>query len=153
MTDTLSARQRAEHEAKYQALADWLGESAVRALVPFSPEQVRDALRVGDVHLNTLPLPAWDRQHGYHPDDNAGRGFGLAVGVGKTCPTCGHVSAAPDRKAGVWGLVRAAIDRDRRHGDTPLIRAWSLSDTTCVLKHVARTTALAQYPELAERPE
>ena len=125
------------HRAKYEELAQRLGVEALKALVPFTREQITHALAQGDVHLNSLPLPAWDSRHGYHKDDNAGRGFHTASGkrIGadaKPCPCCGTPRVAPDLTAGVWGLVRAAVKRDHT------AMAWSLSDTVSLLKHVAR---------------
>ena len=132
MNTKTEATASREHFEKYDALAHWLGWNALAALVPFPPERVRAALQAGDEHLNTLSLVSWDRKHGYEPDK-------LKPEV---CSCCGQVKPVTARReAGVWGLVRAAIKRDREAGRTPLVTAWSLSDTVCVLKHVAKCAA------------
>lgn len=133
------ARQTREHVAKFEALAQWLGVDALKKLVPRSREQILGALAAGDEHLNMWGLQPWDNQHGVEPvlGENGWRTSNMP----KTCRCCGQVIPVPpaDRAAGVWGLVRAAIARDRAKGIAPsLVNGWSLSDTGCVLKHVAR---------------
>jgi hypothetical protein len=133
MTDRREQQAR-EHFEKYDKLAQWLGVAELQALVPFSQERVNAALASGDEHLNTLSLAAWDRQHGTIPGEAA-----------KRCPCCHQVLPQEEQPRGVWDLVRAAIKRDKTTGSLPLCNAWSLSDTVCVLKHVAR-----YYPRAIE---
>jgi hypothetical protein len=122
------ARQQHEHREKFESLAQWLGVESLKQLVPFPPSRIRAALAAGDEHLNTLPLVSWDGQHGLTPDERQHR----------ICHCCKQSLPVRFVTPGVWGLVRAAIRRDHEAGRTPLVKAWSLSDTVCVLKHVAR---------------
>lgn len=118
-------RMHAEHYAKQDRHARWLGLDAVRALVPFTREQIRAALDAGDVHLNTLPLHVWDKAHG-EPTKKP-----------TPCDCCKQMRPREPSTL-MRGLVRQAVTRDVIAGREPLLRAWSLSDTVCVLKHVAR---------------
>ena len=110
------------HAGTFERYAQWLGVDDLKALVPFSRERIVAALASGDEHLNTLPLRQWDKLHGYG-------GPSKAIGH---CPQCSQVLPAPAH-GGVWALIGAALRRD---GGGSM--AWSVSDTVCVLKHVAK---------------
>ena len=117
------------HEKQYDALARWLGLEAVKALVPFNAEQIRAALATGDEHLNTLALAVWDSRH-KKPEP-------------ERCRCCGQQMSrkadTPAPQTGVWELYVAAATRDRAQGyDRRVPGGWSLSNTVCVLKHVAK---------------
>jgi hypothetical protein len=130
-----------EHEQKYERLAQWLGVESLKKLVPFTPEQIGNALRAGDEHLTTLSLVAWDRKHGAEPGEvaRARKYIQFPDRQSVICPCCGAPTTPPaDKTAGVWGLVRAAIASARLHDEKPLQRSWSLCETVCVLKHVAK---------------
>lgn len=115
-----------QHEQKYEALAQRLGVKALAALVPFSRERIEAALAAGDEHLNTLPLSTWDARHGTEPGS-----------VRLYCGSCAQaLPYKPQLGEGVWGLVRRWIG-DGRSSEAPRRMWWSLSDTVCVLKHVA----------------
>ncbi len=49
-----------EHAEKCEALARQIGIEDLQALIPASPERIRQALETGDSHLNTIPLRKWD---------------------------------------------------------------------------------------------
>jgi len=55
--------QPTEHRAKYEALARRLGVDALLAIMPATPEQIREAYSA-DKHLNNIPLSVWDRAAG-----------------------------------------------------------------------------------------
>jgi hypothetical protein len=112
------------HERKYEALAQALGLDALKALVPFSAERIRQALAAGDQHLNTLPLASWDKCHGKETTKP------------EKCCACGQYKPVkPETQVvGVWALYVANIKR----GGLREAGGWSLSNTVCVLKHVAR---------------
>lgn len=135
MPEHWETRQAREHWERYDKIAKWLGWNNVRKLVPFSNEGVKLALANGDKHLNSLQLAAWDRQHGNTP--------GKKLDAPKVCQCCKQTLPPPDQTAGMWGLVRAAIKRDKLAGREPLLTSWSLSDTVSTLKHVAREVANA----------
>lgn len=109
------------HDEKYEAIAQWLGVHALAILVPFTADEIRTALASGDEHLNTLALSRWDRMHG------------APVDTPTHCRECGHVLPVPTA-TGVLALVR----HTRGHVPGTSGRLWSLSDSVCVLKHVAR---------------
>ena len=119
------------HTEKYERIAQQLGIDALKSLVPFSAERIRDALAAGDEHLNTLSLASWDKQHGY------------ATAKAERCACCKQWKPTP-KASGVWALYVAAVAENRTRrakGESvpPLVSGgWSLSDTVCVLKHVAR---------------
>jgi hypothetical protein len=52
------------HYKKYEHLAQKIGISELKKLIPFTPEQIRNALKSGDEYLNTLPLSKWDKAAG-----------------------------------------------------------------------------------------
>ena len=54
-----------EHRAKFSAIVAEVGRQALEDYLPkkATPEAVREALSEGDVHLHTIPLFMWDRQH------------------------------------------------------------------------------------------
>lgn len=133
-------RQALEHRERYEQLAVWLGVESLKKLVPFSTDGIRAALAAGDIHLNGLSLSSWDRQHGSPDGKQVDSGMWSVPRVKKTpCPCCGQLREVPVSKDdGVWGVLRVAIARDRQAGVTPLRTSWSLSDTVCVLKHVAQ---------------
>lgn len=125
------ARHTREHKEKYERLAVWLGVPALLALIPFPALRVSHALADGDEHLNTLPLHVWDAKHGVEL-------VALKQGTCKCCWQALPRTNENKRGEGVLGLVRNAIKRDREAGREPLQTRWSLSETVCVLKHVAR---------------
>ena len=90
-------RQKMEHFARYEAIAQEIGIDALWRLVPFDRAEIDRALEAGDEHLNSLRLGAWDACDGFL------RPLGYRA-----------------RKA----LNGRAV--------------WSLSDTVCTLKHVAK---------------
>jgi hypothetical protein len=123
MTDRQEQQAR-EHAEKYDRIAEWLGRAAVESLIPFSDDRVSAALAAGDAHLNTLSLASWDGRHGQER-------------ARKVCSCCKQVLPPEERAPGVLDLVRAAIRRARATDTVPLLTAWSLSDTVCVLKRAA----------------
>ena len=55
-----------DFDAKYDALIEKHGGLRKFArLVPADMNTIREALRNGDEHLNTIPLQKWDHQAGY----------------------------------------------------------------------------------------
>ena len=57
------------HSEVYGRIIEFLGGlDTVGIFVPFSVGRIREALRKGDVHLNTLPLFEWDRVSGFRAD-------------------------------------------------------------------------------------
>ena len=51
--------------ASYDDAIEVLGLSNLAHLIPFTPEQIIQALRDGDEHLNSLPISEWDRASGF----------------------------------------------------------------------------------------
>ena len=108
------------HEVKYEALAHRLGVAALVALIPATPERIRQALAAGDEHLNTIPLASWDRA--------ADAWTAIPKIVARTyakrvkCPHCeGGVTLQYPTPNVVWSKVRL-----------------SFAERVCVLKHVAK---------------
>lgn len=56
-----------EHEKKYDKIAQRIGIEALKKCLPFSAKSVKRALEAGDEHLNTIPLPLWDKAAGNRP--------------------------------------------------------------------------------------
>ena len=56
-----------EHEKKYDKIAQRIGIEALKKCLPFSAKSVKRALEAGDEHLNTIPLPSWDKAAGNRP--------------------------------------------------------------------------------------
>ena len=48
------------HEEKYDKIIEILGFNNIKKFIPFTKEQVQEALKSGDKYLNTLPLRTWD---------------------------------------------------------------------------------------------
>jgi hypothetical protein len=126
LTAREEATMKAEHYRKYEELTRWLGLDALKSLVPFPADRIRQALESGDEHLNTLPLHVWDKQDG-----------GPRKVPTEKCKCCNQTLPVVEAH-GMWALVARAIASDRRHGLPPKCTSWSLSQTVCVLKHVAR---------------
>jgi hypothetical protein len=108
------------HEAKYERLAQAFGIEKLKALVPFSVERIRAALASGDEHLNTLSLASWDRQHG-------------GIAKPERCSCCKQWKPV-EKESCVIALYAAA----RRNGMPMESGGWSLANSVCVLKHVAK---------------
>lgn len=117
-----------DHEQKYQALALWLGWLPLLALTP-DKERVAAALAAGDQHLNTIPLSVWGSSGGTSWNDQ-------------------FDSSKDDA---VRHLLRDAIKRDKEAKREPLTTSWSLSQTVCLLKHVAAAESRGERP-LAATP-
>lgn len=62
---TIERRMRQEHYDKYEALTQNLGLHNLIGLVPATAKQISAALESGDQHLNSIPLPRWDKAVGY----------------------------------------------------------------------------------------
>lgn len=57
------------HSEVYGKIIEFLGGlDTVGRFVPFSVSRIRDALRKGDIHLNTLSLHEWDKVSGFRAD-------------------------------------------------------------------------------------
>lgn len=61
-----------EHEKKYDKIAQRIGIEALKKCLPFSAKSVKRALEAGDEHLNTIPLPLWDKAAGNRPFHKGG---------------------------------------------------------------------------------
>lgn len=96
-----------DFEMRMDAIAYRVGVPALRRIIPFSRDQVKQALADGDEHLNSLPLAAWDRAAG-----------AISVGYGGTL--AGNFRFSWDHP---WEPWKAS--------------GLSLSERVCVLKHVA----------------
>ena len=99
-----------EHFNKYDALAKGLGLESVKGLVPFKKERIVKALKEGDSHLNSLPLKQWDN-------------------VDAMMRYLVHQCTTPVLKE--LGLFISEGNHKRSFG-------WSLCNTVCTLKHVAK---------------
>jgi hypothetical protein len=55
--------QAKAHFDKFDIMAHRLSIPALKSIVPFSKEQIVDALAGGDEHLNSLPLHRWDTRN------------------------------------------------------------------------------------------
>ena len=72
--------QPTEHRAKYEALARRLGVDALLAIMPATPEQIREAYSA-DKHLTNIPLSVWDSATWAPFTLDAARGLSLAERV------------------------------------------------------------------------
>jgi hypothetical protein len=72
-----NARMEREHFEKYDAIARQIGINRLIIHVPATKERILQALANDDRHLNTIPLPNWDRQH--DKTMALARGFGIKV--------------------------------------------------------------------------
>lgn len=132
-TDTARReRQAQEHHDRMAKLAQELGFDKLRALVPVSIDRVRDALRKGDEHLNTIGLHLWDRaavRSSTFEPPTARTGFYPSLGIGFL-----------QGKDEPYATLRASARGEPWCAKPGL----SLSERVCVLKHVAREAARAQ---------
>ena len=101
-----------EHFETQEMLVQRIGLTRLIPLVPFTRQQIVDALASGDVHLNTLRMVG-DRAFKPKPEYANFKGFRQA---------CWDMSEPETR----------ALARNSG------IKGWSLSDNVCILKHVAR---------------
>lgn len=65
-----------KYEAMYQAKLE--SDFDVANLIPASREQIKEALNIGDEHLNSIPLAKWDmaaRNVGWTRRDSDGKMF------------------------------------------------------------------------------
>ena len=51
-----------DHSTFYNNVVEYIGYEKVLKILPFKWAEICRALAGGDVHLNTLRLPQWDRQ-------------------------------------------------------------------------------------------
>ena len=75
------------HEEKYRAYIDFLGREDVEKFIPYSKDDIKTVLEMGDTHLNMLPIKGWDRAAGYIENSRTGEitrlNTGLSTLVGK----------------------------------------------------------------------
>jgi len=119
-----------EYEARMEALAAKLGVAVLQRLIPVPVERVAAALAAGDEHLNTIPLGVWDRAAGVLP-----------VWSIEACPLCG---TKRPRTSGPNDWPYEDLRRTAREEPWSREPGLSLSDRTGVLKHVAKTLAVAR---------
>lgn len=55
------------HSEKYQAIVNALGYEAIKECIPFTLDQIKEAIKT-DEHLNNLPLKKWDLASGFIMD-------------------------------------------------------------------------------------
>lgn len=53
-------KMKKEHYEKYEKMAQALGLGILLNKIPFTKQQVKQAITDGDEHLNTLRLSSWD---------------------------------------------------------------------------------------------
>lgn len=53
-----------DHRGYYSSVVRGLGYEDVKKCIPFTLEQIKNALAKGDEHLNTLPIKKWDNASG-----------------------------------------------------------------------------------------
>ena len=73
------------HREKYAKYIDFIGRDTVEHYIPFSEQEIADALSKDDDSLNTLSLKTWDAAAGYVENSRTGaisRIGGLADIVG-----------------------------------------------------------------------
>ena len=51
-----------EHNKYYSTVVEYIGYEELLKILPFKWAEICRALAGGDVHLNTLRMPKWDRQ-------------------------------------------------------------------------------------------
>src|SRR4029453_13784802 len=112
------------HREKYARYVELLGREHLLALLPKPTRPWRDLL-AEDEHLNNVPLALWDRAH-------------EGVEVTEPCPCCGHPRRVRSG-ASVFKLYQSA----RRAGMVKESGGWSLSNSVCTLKELARQLAEA----------
>ena len=106
-----------EHYNKYEGAARALGVAGLKqtVLCVASAEEIRRAL-TADKNLNNIPLGKWDNMH---------------ESVRHSMRNCSRAA---------W--LKHAYTLFKGYGDPEILsgkmRVWSLSDTVCTLKHVAR---------------
>ncbi len=69
------------HEKKYKKFVEFLGKEEVMRCIPFTEEEVANALEAGDEHLNTLSIVLWDNAAGFYENRKTGNisRFGSAL--------------------------------------------------------------------------
>lgn len=60
------------HRERYGAYIDFLGRKEVEDCIPFSEEEVAQALESGDKHLNSLNIKEWNRAAGFVENSRTG---------------------------------------------------------------------------------
>jgi hypothetical protein len=117
---------RVHHQVFYLAVADAIGRPALESLVRqiASVEEIREALHA-DPHLNNIPLPKWD-------------------GMDRAVRTL--IAGQPSKIMAISWSAKAASNL------RPGTFCWSLSETVCVLKAVARALVEAADQPGDDRP-
>jgi hypothetical protein len=117
----------AEHREKYARCVEALGRDALLALLPKVSRPWRE-LVAEDENLNNVPLNWWDAKHGPSVRRILRSDYGLEPLRGAILP-----------KRGVFELYSDAA----RAGRYQEPGGWSLCNTVCTLKELARQLAEA----------
>ena len=68
--DIETGKQMKHRDIYRRAITRFGGLKAIKPLIPFSLEEIKEALAKGDEHLNTLDIRKWDSAAGFYIKGN-----------------------------------------------------------------------------------